>query len=1104
MRKTVLIAIAWCYCLLAVAQDRTISGKVISVEDKTPLPGVNVLIKGSVNGTVTDAEGKYTLSIPSGNVTLIFTFIGLKSEEVEVGDRTIIDAQLTSDVTQLHEVVVTALGEKVDRDKFASSVSTVTGGNIARSGETGVLQGLSGKAAGVLITRSGGDPGAGAYIQIRGQNTINGNAQPLFIVDGVPVSNSNEGTTPTGGPLAGAGNAIVMQSRINDINPDDIASMEVLKGASAAALWGTRAANGVIIITTKRGMDSKGKVNVSFKSTYSVDEVNKMHELQTTYGQGINGRYVQGNRETWGDKISDRTGGPDTYITNPSAPGYAGFVTFPDGSRRYAIASGTGTSWDGKGAAAHGGKNSQDTYDHRYDAFQKGHYTDNNMTISGGNNRTTFLVSYSNLAQKGIVKGFSDYKRNSARFNASSQFTDWFRASASAAYVNSYSTRIQGGDNLDGLLLGGIRTSPDFDNSQYLGDYTSRTGAIALNRHVSFRNPLGASENPRYSNPLWNINNNKNTTNVDRFIGNVELSADPLSWLNITGRAGIDHYTDKNKETFPVYSASFVNGMHQVNVTTESQLNTDLFARASKQFGENFSGTLLVGVNYNDRSRETDHTQVTGFVAPSAPDNLNNGLNSNLSAYVYRTHIRTFAYYGSADLQAYDMLFLTLTGRAESASTYANSFFFPSAALGWQFSKLDALQNSSAFSFGKLRLTWGQVGIQPQPYLGVTAFPATSYIEAYAETIAASSAVYGGGYTQSLIKGNPNLKPETKTETEAGFDLRFLDNRLSLSATAYYSRTKDVILTLNVSEPTGYQQQNRNAAILQNKGIELEMGYDVIKKGAFTWNVGGNFSLNRNKIVSLSGSSAQLVPGNGTYGGQSLIEGQPFGVFYGTDFLKDEATGAYRLDANGFPQDGIQNEVIGNPNPMWRAGMSTTASFKGLSLYVLFDKVYGNDYWNGTRGAIYTFGTHKDNGVTSVAPAGGLKTYDGQTIPAGQEFRGQIKDFGGGPVALTQSWYQGPGTSFNQSSNKQFVENGGSTRLREITASYSLNGQAFKRATRLQSIDFSITGRNVFLWTKYTGVDPETNISGASLARGSDWFTNPSTKSWLFSVKITY
>ncbi len=1097
MKKFLLLCFSFVFVLSSVwAQERVISGTVTSAEDGSTLPGVNVVVKGTTNGTVTDSGGSYKLTVPGSGGTLVFSFIGLQTQELAIGDRSVVNISLAQDVTQLSEIIVTALGIKVDKDKFASSVSTVQGGNVARSGETGLLQGLSGKAAGVQITKSGGDPGAGAYIQIRGQNTINGNAQPLFIVDGVPISNSNEyGQT-------GAANSINAQSRANDINPDDIASMEVLKGASAAALWGTRAANGVIIITTKKGKDTNGKVNIDFKSTVSFDKVNKIHELQTTYGGGTDGHYRQGNRETWGDKIADRTGGTDSFITDPAAPGYNGFVTFSDGSKRYAIAPGTGVSYSGTGAAAHGGKNSQDVWDHRYDAFQTGHFLDNNLQISGGNARTNFMISYSNLNQEGVVKSFSDYKRNSARVNVSSQFTDWFRASANVAYVNSFSTRAQGGDNVDGLLLGGLRTSPDFNNNYYQGDYTTTSGAILPDRHVSFRNPLGKNFGPSYSNPLWNIHNNKNTTSVDRIIGNLELAVDPTDWLNITGRAGVDNFTDHNNETFPQKSASYNTGFMQRNVNSESQFNADIFARASKSFGDKFNLNLLIGANFNDRKRETIHTQITDFIIPNAPDLLTNALNSNLQAYNYRTQIRTYAYYASADLAFADQLFVTLTARRESASTFANSFFFPSAALAWQFTKLDALKDNNLLSFGKLRLSYGQVGIQPQPYLGLTQYNPTFYGDSYAYGLAAVSGVYGGGYTRSGLQGNPSLKPERKTEVEIGTDLRFFNDRLTFSGTAYSNQTTDVILTLSVPYETGFSSKNVNAAEIHNKGLEIELGYDILNKGNLRWNISGNWAANRNIVYSLAGSAAQGVPGNGAYGGQSLIEGQPFGVFYGTDFQK-EANGKYKLDANGFPLDGIENEVIGNPNAKWRAGIGNRFEFKGLSLYFLFDQVYGNDYWNGTRGALYTFGTHADNGITSTAPTD-LKTYNGATIPAGTEFRGQIKDFGAGPVALTQAWYKGPGTSFNQASAKQFVENGGSTRLREITLSYRVAGAGFRKASKLSSIDFSLTGRNAFLWTKYRGVDPETNISGASLARGSDWFTNPNTKSILFSIKISY
>lgn len=1094
MKKSLLISLfllGLC-CSGVWAQGRKISGTITAEEGTGGFAGATVVVKGTTVGTVTDAKGEFSLNVPSSGTTLIISAVGMQTVEEIIGTRTQLSVQLKSDTKQLSEVIITALGVKEERDKFASSVSTVVGKNIAQSGETGLLSGLSGKASGVVITKSGGDPGAGAYIQIRGQNTINGNAQPLFIVDGVPVSNSNfnDGSA--------AGNAIVQQSRINDINPEDIESMEVLKGASAAALWGTRAANGVVVITTKKGKDSKGKVNISFKSTVSFDKVNKMPPLQTTYGQGSGGYFRQGNKYSYGDLIADRSGGPDTYITDPNAAGYQGFVTFPDGTKRYAIAA-------GNAANPHGGKNSKDIYDHTDDVFQTGHFTDNALNISGGNARSNFALSYSNLNQDGIIKAFSNYQRNTARLNASSQFTEWFRASASASYVKVSSSRIQQGDNLDGILLGGTRTPPDFNNQYYTGTYTDPSGQVFNNMHVSYRNPLGIDQNTIYSNPVWNIYNNRNTSDVDRITGNIELNITPKSWITITGRTGIDNYTDARLERFARNSASFLTGLLSKNWITEKQFNTDVFANANKTFSNNFSGSVLVGVNYNSRRLATLSDQITNLIVPSAPDILTNALNSNLAASNYNQLIRTYAYYAQAEVQAYNQLFLTLTGRNESASTFGSktnsSFFFPSAALAWQFTKLKSLESSSLLSFGKLRLTWGQVGIQPQPYQNFTTFAPAAYGDSYANGVSAASALYGGGYVRSTTAGNDFLRPERKTESEVGVDLRFLNNRFTFSATGYSNTTKDVILSLPVPYETGYAVRNVNAAELSNKGLELDASADIFPQGDFKWNLSANFSFNRNKVISLAGAAAYTLPNS--YAGQSLIAGQPFGVFYGTDFLKDEA-GKYKLDANGFPQGGTSNEIVGNPNPKWRGGLGSTFSYKGVSLYLLFDKVYGNDFYNGTRGALYLIGTHGDVGHTSVAPTGGIKDYNGNLIAAGTKFQGNIADFGAGPVALTQAWYQGPGTSFSSASTKQFVEDGGSTRLREITMSYSLRSPGFRKFTHLSSVDFSLTGRNVILWTKYTGTDPEVSITGPSLARGQDWFTNPNTKSILLSIKINY
>ncbi|MEO6915567.1 MAG: SusC/RagA family TonB-linked outer membrane protein [Chitinophagaceae bacterium] len=1075
------------------AQTREIRGTVTTEGARGNFPGASILIKGTTTGTVTNEKGDYVLFVPRTGTTLVYSATGMQTVEEVIGIRTRIDVQFKQEVSQLNEVVITAIGTRAERDKFASSVTTVQGKNLAKSGETGMLTGLSGKTSGVIITRNGGDPGAGAYIRIRGQNTINGNAQPLFIVDGMPVSNASDNLGAT------AANGIIQQSRINDINPDDIERIEVLTGASAAALWGTRAANGVIIITTKKGKDTDGKVNISFKSTVSFDQVNKLPPLQHTYGQGAGGLYAQGNRSTFGDLISSRSGGTDTYITDPANAGYQGFVTFPDGSTRYGIAPGTT-------ANPHGGKNSQSVYDHSKDVFQTGHFIENNIDISGGDSRSNFRLSYDNLNQDGIVKTFSNYKRNNVRINAASQLTDWLRASANIGYIKINSSRIQEGDNVDGVMLGSLRTSPDFDNSYYTGTYTNTAGQLFNNAHVSYRNPLGKDLGTIYSNPTWNVNNNRNTSDVDRLIGSMQLDLSPLPWLDITGRTGIDNFTDNRLERFARNSASYLNGFLSKNWVTEKQFNTDLFANAKKSFNDNFNGSLLVGVNYNSRRRESLSGSITNLIVPTAPDILTNALNTNLSVGNYNSLIRTYAYYAQAELQAYNMFFLTVTGRNESASTFGSktksSFFFPSAALAWQFTKLNAFKNSSLLSFGKIRATWGQVGIQPQPYQNFTTFGPAAYGDVYTRGLTAASSLYGGGYVRSTTEGNEYLRPERKTESEIGIDLRFLKNRLSFSATAYSNSTSDVILSLTVPNETGYSIRNSNAAKLSNKGLELDADFNLVAKRDFRWNLSANFSMNRNKVISLAGASVYILP-DSYMQNSSLIPGQPFGIFYSTDFLKDKA-GNYVLDVNGFPQGGVGNEIIGNPNPDWQGGLGSTFSYKSLSLYILLDRVAGNDFFNGTRGSLYGFGTHADQGYTVVAPTGGLKDVTGKIIASGTSFQGQIKDFGAGPVAINQAWWQGRGTASNTASYKQFVEDGSVSRLRELTLSYSLRSPGFRRFSYLSNIDFSITGRNLVLWTKYTGTDPEVNISGAGLSRGQDWFTNPNTRSILFSVKITH
>jgi len=1070
------------------AQQRTVTGKVTSVDDGSALPGVNVVVKGTANGTVTDVNGSYTIAISEPNSILVFSFVGMETQEVAAGANATLDVQLGMDVTQLNEVVVNAIGDAVPKDKLGTAPATVTGSAVVSSGETGVLNGLAGKAPGLNITRNGGDPGAGSYIQIRGQSTINGDMQPLIVIDGMPMYNSFvDNGNQTDGPQ--------QQSRLNDLNPDDIASMEVISSASAAALWGSRAANGVIVITTKKGANTKGKVNVTYAGTLSFDQVNKVPDLQRSFGQGLGGAYANNQARSWGDKIDNRSGAADVYNTAN------GYIQFPDGSTRAMISQ----------------KNSKDTYDHGKEVFQTGHFLENNLSLSGGNERSNIFVSYSNLNQEGIVKQNSDYKRNTFRINASTMLTDKFQASANVSYSSVRSNRAQQGSNLGGIFLGGLRTPPDFNNGLFEGTYYDKDGIAHPNSQSAFRNIDGAKSNSGFDNPLWTIGHNKSYSGVGRVLGNIELNYELTDWLNLKANMGVDSYTDRRTDYVNAISAILPGGSYTEQTIQETQWNTNLYAVAKKKFSDMFGGGVTVGFNYN--SRDFNNVGATGisFIVPNAPPNFANTDPTTRTPFNSQTNIKTAASFVDINMDIANQLFLNLTGRAESSSTFgpqANSlFYYPSASAAWQFSQL--IPDKSFLNFGKLRASFGIVGRQPNPYLNLTQYPTQAYGEAWGGTLAGG--VYGvGGYQISTQAGNPSIKPERKHEVEVGVDLRFLNDRVKFSGTAFYNKTTDVILPVNVAPSSGFATKVLNAASLENKGLEFSLEPTWVKtQSGFVWSTNFIWSNYRNKVLSLSGAESVFLSGGGFSDGSSrAVEGKPIGVLWGT-YYDTDANGKYVLDENGFPKLAPAEGVIGNPNPTYRMSIGNTLKYKGFTLYALLDMQGGGQMWNGTRGALVNYGTAASTGVettVTAADAAAIHTFSGATIAdtpgaihngdGTYTFRGTIGDFGGGKVALTEAWYTATGGGFNV--NGPFVEKANWTRLREVTLSYSFNSAGFKRATKLNGITVGVTGRNLALWTPYTGIDPETNLTGANNGRGIDYFQNPNTKSILFKLTITY
>lgn len=1098
MKKFLLFScFSLCVVWGALAQDRTITGRVTSQDDGGSLPGVNVLLKGSTTGTVTDADGRFTLVVPPGGGTLVFSFIGMRTTEEVIGARDVVDIQLATEVSQLQEVVVNAIGENVAKDKLGIASATVTGTSVLQSGEAGLINGLAGKAPGVIITRSGGDPGAGSYIQLRGQSTITGDLQPLIVIDGMPMYNSSLGSNVGG---------VQQQSRLNDLNPADIESMEVIKSAAGAALWGSRAANGVIVITTKKGKNSRGKFNISYSGTLSFDEVNKMPDLQSTFGQGTAGRYKStgtGNNLAYGDMISTRAGGTDTYI-NPGP-----FVVFPDGTTRYNIANGSTIN-----SNQHGGKNSQSVYDHTKDVFQTGHFIDHNVTLSSGNERTQFYVSYENLDQQGIIKLNSDYKKNVGRFNITTELTSKLHATLNMNYTNVRSNRIQQGSNVSGLLLGMLRTPPDFDNSQYVGDYhPSLTGLVNPGVQITYRNPIG-SGSPGYDNPFWTVNNNHSFSVVNRFLGNFELVYDWNDWLTIRANTGLDTYVDRRTDYIHYGSAAALTGSYTEQYVQESQFNTNLFANARKKFSDNFSGNILLGFNYNNRQFNNVGASGTNFIVPEAPANFTNIPPANRVAFNSASTVRTSAGFLQVNADIMDQVNVSLTGRAETASTFgpeaSSLFFYPSATVSWQFTKLTGV--SDILSFGKFRASAGIVGKQPDPYLNLTQYGSQAYFDPYGGALQASN--YGiGGFAISTIAGNPKIRPEKKNEVEVGADLRLFRDKINFSVTAYYNKTTDAILQSQLAPTSGFSNYISNAGSIENKGIELALGANVLKlNNGFTWDINLIWSAYRNLVTDLAGAQYVFLAGF-TDGSSVATKGKPLGEIWGTYWQRNADGSLYTV--NGFPYINSTTGPLGNPNPDYRASVGNTFRFKNLSLYVLFEGSAGGKMWNGTQGALYNFGTNSGSaGLTtlSATDAAAIRTYDGLTVAtAGRAllntdgtytFRGSVYDFGEGKVALDQAFYQGVGNGFNV--NGPFVQDATWTRLREVTLTYTLNGEGFRNATKLQSASFSLTGRNIMLWTDYQGIDPDTNLTGSSNGRGLDYFQNPNTRSFIFKLSVTF
>jgi TonB-linked SusC/RagA family outer membrane protein len=1072
----------------ALAQNGTIKGVVTDDQTGATLPGATVLVEKTAYGAATDQDGKYVIAnLSPGSYSLLVRFIGYTPVRqlitIGAGEEQVVDFKLTASAVQVNPIVVTAIGTEAEREKLAVSVSTVTDKELETTGAHDIISNLGAKAAGVYTTETSGDPGSATRIILRGVRSLNGDNQPLVVVDGVPIINSvngSKGFSLDGNNVSG----VSAESHLTDINPDDIQSIEIYKGPSAASIWGSRAANGVIVITTKNGkisgLSAGRKLNVSIRSTVYIDQISKEQPLQRSFGEGINTMYSSGYKLSWGDPIWLRT---DTSA-NPSKA----------------------------------------TYNHAAELYRTAVSNNSGVTLQGGDEWGDYYLDMDQLFQQGIIKANSDFIRSTMKANVSRKFSDDFTIRVNANYMKSKSDRVQQGSNVSGLLLDAYRTPADFNSEPYLVNYVDGSGAITYNEQRSFRNPTATPGGTIYDNPLFVIYNIPTIYQTDRFFGTTEFSYDAAKWLNFTYRVGMDYYAETRRTDYPYEDASYATGYLTREDINEYQVNSDIMARATQKFSDDFDGSLLLGFHLDHQNKDDLYSEGTDYIITSGLYALQNC--STVSTAEQHFTTRSAAFYGELKLNFYDQLFLTATGRDESASTYgdnvAKTYFYPSANVAWQFTQLPDLKDNSTLSYGKLRVAYGTAANQPSVYQTNTYYGTSAEGDGWeATTQLLEGKDYNGAVKRSYVMGNPNLKPEMTAETEFGGDFRFLNDRAALAITRYYSKTTDAILALQIAPTSGFQYEYLNAATLENNGYEVQLTADWLHLGGFSWSTTINWSKNKNEVTALPEGVTSIFLAGFTDPASRAILNQPVGVLYGTKWERD-AAGKLALDANGFPYKSETNGIIGDPNPDWRSGISNTFRYDRLSLNVLIDIKKGGKVFNGVKGSLSYFGTSGDQTWWSTINASStLKDYagktpaqlhaagssiykpnyaaDGTTITS-YSYRGYVTKFGDNEVIVDQYFFtQGPGGNFAGPS-EEFVEDGGFVRLKEVTLSYTFPLQFIG----MQAATVSITGRNLKLWTNYSGIDPETNLTGPTNGQGIDYFNNPSTKTYVFSIKFDY
>jgi len=1032
----------------------TLSGRVTDAAGHE-LPGATVLLNGTSFGAATGADGTYSLpaAVAPGTYTLTVSLIGYApvARPLALGAELAVtaDVRLAEALQKLDEVVVVGSTISAPKRELGNAISTLRAEDLAQSGSGGLLNSLQGKIAGAQVTQNSGDPAGSLSVRLRGVHSLRGSSDPLYVIDGVIVSNLSTNVSQLA--LANdIGEANAGQNRLADLNPNDIASMSIINGAAAAAQYGSRAANGVVLITTKRGQN--GRATVSVSTSFTVNELRKSVPVNT-YGKQF---------------------------------GYAGLRLYTIGNVSPAQVSAnpgtTTTPITRAGVTAQLANNLVDVTRYNYfdQIFQKGYGTDNAVAITGGSEQTQYYVSANYLRNQGIVKG-TDFTRYNLRARVDQRLADWAKVSAGVSYVNSFSN-----EKANGNVFYSPINSINITNNIY--DITQRDA----------KGDLLAVE-PTRVNPLSTIEDMKFTQGVNRTVSDVQVNLTPFKGFSFDYVLGVDAYGQVGQSYIRPYpyqataglpTARYPFGFAANGNNAVVQLNSDVNLGYEYAFSENFKVNLRTGYSY--QFLQQDYTTTQGETLAPFITTVSGAASTTVKSANRLDRYDLSGYYGQATFGFRNLAFVTGAVRRDRSSKFSGSEtnqVYPKVSASLVVSDLGFWRSAAyanAFNSLKLRASYGEAG-------NLTG------LDSYDRFYQFIPVGFLGKNTlvPSTVLANPAVRPERNNELEGGADLAFLHDRLTLSVTGYYQKITDLVVKRNLAPSTGGATIVTNVGAMENRGLELALGATPVKTAAVTWDVSLIFARNRNKVLELPGSngldqaiSVDNVAGAPVY----LLAGQAAGVFYGSAFARNP-DGSLLLTPQGLRQDeralsqGVgttfyvparngtdgqpgygpgtapANVVIGNPNPKWTGSFSSTLAYKKLSLHVLLDAVQGNSVFNADKR------TRQGVGLGNLAE---------------QELRGDLPR----------------GYIFALYNTQEFrIDDGSFVKLRELALSYGL--PTFSKF--ISALNLSLVGRNLYSWDHYTGFDPETSAGGASdLLRAIDFGNVPIPRTYQVKLAATF